>query len=592
MTLRDMLDHLPKYTVPSPTRQQIQLTDSIGRLWGAGQSTRKKRVACLKGSEGLVSAEGRLRNHGSLSLLREHSTSIFIPKTSPESDRNEGFKMTNLIAAALSTVQLGVSFLMSGLLLFFALRGLRNEFVPCTSVVLDGFSINPAAESDATFIQISGRRQGLISWIMTLMGIEPRVDIAVNGKEFKYRAAGLAGMLTVTAPLVQVKRTICGYQHSLTALFLALFFTVNAFWNGLFLLPILLRLLLAQSEGPRETAAKALAIGLAGLLVWTLLAGIATLFFYFSKRIKFVVDPDKPLGLEFKRSLIRNQVVELSQMEEAAILLNHLVAASCYGTPGVDIPSTLPPDRPVPSSHRFHWWIAPAGFVATLVLAFLFYGYGNGAALSIVTQPAGAAVFLDKQFMGRTDLKTGTLLIPGVTREPHTLELQSFGYQPVSQAVYPGRFESSHRAVVALPPMKYAAHVSTSPGAVHVSVDGQEVGVTNEAGSLRIPEVERGTHQFTFTRDGYRTMTQNVEVESNRQVQQVLVNEADAARQEQESRDREIASHIERGRAFFRQSQYQEALAECEAALKVDPSNPSAIALKNQIEQTRKILGQ
>ena len=67
---------------------------------------------------------------------------------------------------------------------------------------------------------------------------------------------------------------------------------------------------------------------------------------------------------------------------------------------------------------------------------------------------------------------------------------------------------------------------------------------------------------------------------------------AEAARQEAEARQREIASHLERGRMLYRQGQYQGASDECDSVLKLDPSNAAALALKKQIEQTRKILSQ
>jgi hypothetical protein len=42
---------------------------------------------------------------------------------------------------------------------------------------------------------------------------------------------------------------------------------------------------------------------------------------------------------------------------------------------------------------------------------------------------------------------------------------------------------------------------------------------------------------------------------------------------------------------LFRQGQYPEASSECDTVLKSDPTNAAALALKKQIEQTRKILG-
>lgn len=48
---------------------------------------------------------------------------------------------------------------------------------------------------------------------------------------------------------------------------------------------------------------------------------------------------------------------------------------------------------------------------------------------------------------------------------------------------------------------------------------------------------------------------------------------------------------LARARAFFQQRQFQAAIAECNAALNVDPSNQEAAKLKSQIQQTMSILG-
>jgi tetratricopeptide (TPR) repeat protein len=158
--------------------------------------------------------------------------------------------------------------------------------------------------------------------------------------------------------------------------------------------------------------------------------------------------------------------------------------------------------------------------------------------------------------------------------------------------VYVGGLESSQNVVVTMTLPSYPVTITTTPGNSHVAVDGKDAGISNDAGMLAIPKVDRGNHQLTVSHDGFRTVTENVGVFGPHSFSIGLVTEAVAAHQDAESRQREITAHLDRGRMLFRQGQYVEALAECDAVLKLDPSNAAAQALKKQIEQTRKILGQ
>jgi hypothetical protein len=221
------------------------------------------------------------------------------------------------------------------------------------------------------------------------------------------------------------------------------------------------------------------------------------------------------------------------------------------------------------------------------------FWYGKGVVVRITTTPVGAPVFVDDHYAGRTTKEENTIVIPRTTREDHTFVSGLDGYETFKQVVRVGGLLSTQDVAVQLTLKKYPVTIYTNPTGSHIALDGKDLGVSNETGLFAAPEVEHGTHQIAVSHDGFRTQTESVEILRSREsFRFVLVNEAEAARQEVESRQREIAGHLDRGRAFFRQGQYQQALDECEAVLKLDATNAGATALKNQIEQTRKILGQ
>lgn len=498
--------------------------------------------------------------------------------------------MEPLLAIIGTTIQFMSTGMVTLIVIFATLRGSRNSYVGSSVYVLDSFSLHPTATGEESFIQMSGRHKGFVSWLMALFGFETRLTLNVGAREWLLRAGSFAGMHTTNVPLGHVEESICGYQRSLVALSFTTFFSLNSVWTLFMAFFRLTGLLAADSESAREHAAATLSAVLGNLLFWAALAILSGLAYYFSKRIAFAVRTEHTSGFIFKRSFIGNHVVDMAQMEEAGFLLNRLVRAAYYGEPGTEIPNFTP--RPqAEGAPLLRWWMLAGGYGVTALAFVLFAMYGYGVNLAIHTAPANTAVFIDKTYAGRSD-SSGLLLLNHVTRETHSVQYQAEGYQVLEQMVKPGTFETAHDVKATLALMRYPVRLYTTPAGVHVSVDGQLVGTTNTSGFLLVPSIERGRHVFSAALDGYRNAEENILVDGQRSWRVNLITEAEAARQQAAAQQQEIAAHIGRGRALFQQSQYAQALDECAAALKLDPGNAAALALQKQIEQTRKILGQ
>lgn len=498
--------------------------------------------------------------------------------------------MSSFVTALLSTVQLGGTAVVALIIVISILRGSRNKYVGSSTYVLDSFSLNPAATAEEPFIRLSGRHQGVISWLMTLLGLETRIDLTVGAREWVLRSGSLAGMLTTSVPLGHVEETICGYQRSLLALFLTIFFSLNSLWSFLACLVPLAQLFSADSESAREHSATALSGGLEALLAWLALTLIVGTVYYFSKRIAFAVSHQHISGFVFKRSFIGNHVVDLAQMEEAAFLLNRLVRAAYYEEPGVNIPQ-FTPRNPAEGSPLLRWWMLLPGYAVLGLFALLLGDYGAGFNLAIHTVPPNTAVWLDNGYAGQTNA-SGSLVLQHLSREHHTLRYEAAGYQQLDQAVTGGTFESEHKLDASLSLMSYPVKLYTTPSGVSISLDGQQVGTSNSSGFLFIPSVTRGRHQLSASLNGYTTVDSKIDVAYPRSWQVALISNAEEARQQQAAQQSEIAADLNQGRILFRAGKYQDAVNECDTVLKADPANHAAIALKRQIEQTRRILGQ
>lgn len=498
-----------------------------------------------------------------------------------------------MLELLMSTGVFGVSLILACFITFVALRESRKHYVHATSTVLQEFSIRSDADGDP-LIHIVGRYKGIISWILLSLGIENRIELKVTDKDWTLRQGSLAGMKTVYYPLKQVTSTICGYQRSMIALFFSILFGLISLGRSLGILPILFTSLKERGEAAREAAASGLSSVLLSVLGWMILCGIAFLIFYTSKRVSLGVDAGGGNhGIVFKRSVIENKVMDLVTAEQATALLNQLLAAAVYGVPASQIPRQGIPDSADGKTKTPWGWIAGAIYLGLIVLSVAFRWYGGGVKLNVTTAPAGAAVFVDDRFAGFTTKEASLITLPHTTREGHVFIVTMDGYEPLKQTVHVGGLSSTQDVVLQLAPKKYRVRVFTRPSGAHVAVDGVDAGVSDSQGQLVLPAVEHGSHQITISRDGFRTITQSIDVSSDRPFYgPELLDEALAAQQEAQGRQRESAAHLDRGRLFFRQGQYQQAIDECDAVLKLDPSNSAAIALKSQVEQTRKVLGQ
>ncbi len=142
------------------------------------------------------------------------------------------------------------------------------------------------------------------------------------------------------------------------------------------------------------------------------------------------------------------------------------------------------------------------------------------AALSIVSLPAGARIYVNNQFRGEAPVNLANLE-PGDYRVRAELE----AHEPLARTVTlerAGKLTEEFR----LTPNCGSIDVITAPAGVHVFVDGRDCGVTraptNETDRvsepLRIERVALGTHKLELTRKGHFSKETAVVVERDKTV--------------------------------------------------------------------------
>ena len=223
----------------------------------------------------------------------------------------EGDKMDNVTLIRVISGLISIIFFLAVLRAVFSAR--RSKFVPGASIVLNRFRVTEDL-SAKTVVELGGRASGIISWLMALLRLEPKTELVVTDTEVSIRAASLSGTKIEYIPLEDIRATICGYYRSMSALIVAALFGVGFVLAGL----------IGFLDSNREDAGSEMQAAFGCLVV----AAIALLIYFLSKRISIIIDNGNYYGVLFKRSVVENISVDLPQAQRAISVINARVLAA------------------------------------------------------------------------------------------------------------------------------------------------------------------------------------------------------------------------------------------------------------------------
>jgi hypothetical protein len=216
--------------------------------------------------------------------------------------------LATIISTALWFFALGVT--------IFIVRRSRKEYVGGTPIVLKKFVIDEGLGHDAA-IEIVGRRSGILSWLLNLFKLEQNCSLAVTDTEVTIRRASLGGVSLRSMPFPHISATICGYQRSIMALAIAVFFAITFVIS---LLPTFL------GNGWPDAGPESLLP-----FLYLVISIVAMVIFLLSKRIGISIETAETSGLAFKASVIENVSVDLAQAVRAIAVLNGKIIAAQGG---------------------------------------------------------------------------------------------------------------------------------------------------------------------------------------------------------------------------------------------------------------------
>lgn len=162
-----------------------------------------------------------------------------------------------------------------------------------SALVLKEFKIN---KEGPEFIHIVARKSGLISFFLTMLGIDATTSFRVYADRIEFVEGSLSGQISTTMPLRSISITTCGYTKPIALIILGVIFVLAA-------------------------------IPTFGI---SLIFAIICFIYYFLNKsllISVVSNSSWPAGLCFKRSVIEGVNVEYEQALEVIRTINELTMA-------------------------------------------------------------------------------------------------------------------------------------------------------------------------------------------------------------------------------------------------------------------------
>lgn len=170
---------------------------------------------------------------------------------------------------------------------------------------------SPSAE---TIVEIRGRRQGIINWILTLIRINPEITFLVTNQEVAYFTSNLFYEINTNIPLSRISSTHSGFIKPIGYLILGSFLILVGLITG------------ATFRG---------GIGTSVLFFLVIIGIISLILYWLRKKIIISVKTFSGLsvGVAFKRSIIENVSIDINQAREIINIINHKILTSSIDSP-------------------------------------------------------------------------------------------------------------------------------------------------------------------------------------------------------------------------------------------------------------------
>lgn len=192
----------------------------------------------------------------------------------------------------------------------FALLGRFSQPAP---LVLKSWYASDKPLSDGSFIQITGRRAGIVGFVFALLGIDPVTTLKVTNKRIEFHSSSLTGTSHRITPLGSVSSSYFGYFKPL----------FSALIIGL-ILGVIISFVLGAIMGFDRGGAAGMLGGIVGIGLGAVIA-----FVYYklnqTQTVGFVELSGDNYFIRFKPSVIEGVTVDEAKAKYAAELIQHFI---------------------------------------------------------------------------------------------------------------------------------------------------------------------------------------------------------------------------------------------------------------------------
>lgn len=181
-------------------------------------------------------------------------------------------------------------------------------------------------DNENNFVFITGRQSGLVSWLLSLMRIDPTTTIVVGSDRISFESASLAGTESRLIPLEGICSSYYGYHKPWKAAASIIAFAV----------------FLAFSFGAAAAEGGSHGFAFVTFIMTTMIGIVFALVYYFLNRtltLGFVEYSGVVNGIRFRRSVIENVEINEHEARAVCILVQRLVEAKSK-LPRTKVPST------------------------------------------------------------------------------------------------------------------------------------------------------------------------------------------------------------------------------------------------------------
>lgn len=188
-------------------------------------------------------------------------------------------------------------------------------------------------DKDGYYVNVEGRGSGIISFLLTLIKLEPRVGLQVSADRLIFSERSFISENTSTTALSKITTTIYGWQNPIPEAFS----TMIIVW----VLAGAICGLLAESI---EGVGIVMAIVVAGLGFFIGI-GAAALIFYLNRALTLGVQTEggSIMWVKMRRSVIEGIKLDVELAKEASETIDRLVVAQCVRMGDNQPPSAVPP---------------------------------------------------------------------------------------------------------------------------------------------------------------------------------------------------------------------------------------------------------